>query len=92
VDVEGFEDKVLGGLTEVIPALSFEAFPLDVERSIRCVERLNGLGDYRYRTVYAEQFRWVEPGWQTAAEIVERLRSWSSNEGSGDVYAQLSRE
>ena len=89
VDVEGFEDKVLDGLTEAIPALSFEAFPLDVERSIRCVERLNGLGNYRYRTVYAEKFRWVEPEWIDGKAMVERLRNWAPEQGSGDVYARL---
>jgi FkbM family methyltransferase len=89
VDVEGFEDKVLAGLSQPITALSFEAFPLDVDRSIRCVKRLAELGEYRFRTVEAEQFEWVEPDWLNTAEIVERLRSWSSSEGSGDVYAQL---
>jgi len=92
VDVEGLEDKVLQGLTQPIPALSFEAFPLDVERSIRCVEHLNSLGDYRYRTVLAERFRWTEDDWMSGTDIVQRLRSWSPDEGSGDVYAQLPQD
>ncbi len=89
VDVEGFEDKVLDGLNEAIPALSFEAFPLDVERSLRCVKRLNDLGEYRYRTVQAERFEWVESDWIDAEAIVERLKSWAPESGSGDVYARL---
>jgi len=88
IDVEGFEDKVLQGLSSPIPALSFEAFPMEVERSIRCVERLEGLARYRYRTVFAESFRWVESDWMDAETMVKRLRDWSQDEGSGDVYAQ----
>ena len=89
IDVEGFEDKVLMGLTTAIPALSFEAFPLDVERSLRCIRRLQTLGDYRYRTVRAETFTWVEPEWVDAATMEGILRAWSLEHGSGDVYAQL---
>jgi FkbM family methyltransferase len=91
VDVEGFEDRVLAGLSQPIPALSFEAFPLDVERSIHCVQRLSVLGDYRFRTVQAERFEWVESDWLDTAAIENRLRTWSPNEGSGDVYAQLNQ-
>jgi hypothetical protein len=78
------------GLTTAIPALSFEAFPLDVERSVRCIQRLQTLGDYRYRSVRAETFTWVEPEWVDAATMENILRAWSLEHGSGDVYAQLS--
>ena len=89
IDVEGFEDKVLGGLSTAIPVLSFEAFPLEVERSLVCVDTLMALGDYRFRTVRAEQFRWVESDWVDADTIRKRLQGWTMDEGSGDVYARL---
>lgn len=89
IDVEGFEDKVMAGLSVPIPVLSFEAFPLEVDRSLACVDRLMELGPYRFRTVRAEQFRWVESDWIDAEGIRARLRSWTMDEGSGDVYARL---
>jgi FkbM family methyltransferase len=89
IDVEGFEDKVLAGLSVPIQAVSFEAFPLEVERSIRCVQRLMALGHYRFRTVMAEQFRWADEDWMDADAMVARLRAWDLEAGSGDVYARL---
>jgi len=89
IDVEGFEDRVLGGLSTAIPALSFEAFPLQVERSVACVKTLMKLGDYRFRTVRAEEFRWVEDDWIDGEAMLARLSEWSLDEGSGDIYAQL---
>ena len=89
IDVEGFEDKVMAGLSTPIPVLSFEAFPLEVERSLACIDKLMMLGNYRFRTVRAEQFRWVEPAWMDADAVRERLRYWSIEEGSGDVYAKI---
>ncbi len=89
IDVEGFEDRVLGGLSTAIPALSFEAFPLQVERSVACVKTLMKLGDYRFRTVLAEEFRWVEDDWIDGDAMLARLSEWSLDEGSGDIYAQL---
>lgn len=89
IDVEGLEDKVLAGLSTPIPAVSFEAFPLEVDRSIRCVRRLQRLGPYRFRTVLAEQFRWADPDWMDAATTIDRLRGWGFERGCGDVYAKL---
>ena len=88
IDVEGLEDKVLAGLTTPIAAVSFEAFPLETARSVACVERLMALGDYRFRTVMAESFAWVEDDWVTADAMMERLQAWGLDEGSGDVYAR----
>jgi len=89
IDVEGFEDKVLAGLSSPVRALSFEAFPLDKERSIRCVRRLMELGDYRFRTVRAESFRWVEEDWVTLEDIEASILAQTLEDGSGDIYARL---
>jgi len=89
VDVEGLEDRVLQGLSTPIPALSFEAFPLQIDRSVACVERLVDLGEYQFRTVRAETFRWVQEDWCTAQEMIETLRGRCVADGSEDVYAQL---
>ena len=90
IDVEGFEDKVMAGLSTPIPVLSFEAFPLEVERSLACVDKLMTLGTYRFRTVLAEQFRWVEPEWMDADAVRARLNAWTMQEGSGDVTSASS--
>jgi len=68
--------------------VSFEAFPLDTARSMACVNRLMALGEYRFRTVMAESFEWVEDEWVTADAMMTRLASWGLESGSGDVYAR----
>jgi len=89
VDVEGLEDRVLQGLSQPVRALSFEAYPLQIDRSLACVARLGALGPYLYRTVPAETFRWAQDDWLTAAEITAWLSGRSIADGSEDVYAKL---
>ena len=89
IDVEGFEDRVLAGLSRPIPVLSFEAFPLDKSRSARCIQHLMTLGDYRFRTVLAEQFRWVQDDWVDAQTMLNTVENWNMDTGSGDIYARV---
>jgi FkbM family methyltransferase len=89
IDVEGLEPQVLAGLQTPIPALSFEAFPLHNERSVACVRRIAALGDYRFRFVHAESFRWMQDEWLDAESMAQFLESRTLSDGSGDVYAAL---
>ena len=47
IDVEGFEYRVLSGLSESIPVVAFEFHRETIEEMTRCVGRLGELGDYR---------------------------------------------
>jgi FkbM family methyltransferase len=51
IDVEGFEAEVLGGLSQLVPALSFEFQCVLPEVARSCLERLDDLGAYRYQFV-----------------------------------------
>ena len=85
VDVEGLEDRVLQGLSQPIAALSFEAYPLQIDRSMACIAHLERIGTYRYRTVSAETFRWSQSAWMSADE----MRQWLVSRTIADVYAEL---
>lgn len=75
IDVEGFEDKVLYGLSEPLPALSFEVHPFQPEKIAYCLERLSGLGNYALSYSDRESFE-IEP--------------WTGKVGLfGDIYAEL---
>jgi FkbM family methyltransferase len=89
VDVEGFELDVLRGLSQPLPALSFEYIPVSKERAVQCVERLVKLGDYRFRSSPVETMTWSTPRWLVAEQMIEQLRALRIDEGSGDVYAKL---
>lgn len=90
VDVEGFEPTVLAGLSQPIPALSFEYVPASLEGTLACIEHLCSLGPYRFRTSRVETMRWVQDDWIEAEQIREQLLALGPDAPSGDVYAKLS--
>ena len=87
IDVEGFEHEVLSGLSQPLPALSFEYIPVAIARAIACVERTSALGEYRYRHSRVETHRWAGPNWLEPKAMIEILRAFPTNDRSGDVYA-----
>lgn len=91
IDVEGLELDVLQGLTQPLPAVSFEFIPVAIERAVSCVERLATLGSYEFRPSPVETMRWGTDSWLGVPEISEWLRSQPLQGGSGDVYARLRR-
>lgn len=85
IDVEGFELEVLRGLSQPLPALSFEYLAASNSLAVACVERVMALGAYRFNWSRGEAHRWQSVEWLTAQEMIGRLQSLQS--GSGDVYA-----
>lgn len=89
IDVEGYELDVLRGLSRPIPALSFEYVVAAKDAALACVERLEQLGEYEYNWSPGESHRLQAETWLSAEEMLTYLRSLSTEEGSGDVYARL---
>jgi FkbM family methyltransferase len=89
IDVEGAELDVLKGLSQSIPALSFEFIPATAEMSIGCIERLGQLGNYEYNWRVSEFPRLRSSVWLNLDEMIARLREMSPTDNSGDVYARL---
>lgn len=89
IDVEGFEAVVLAGLSEPLPALSFEFLPVTPDRAIACLERLAELGEYEYNWFRRETHRWELPDWQDRASMTQTLRRAAEQPDSGDVFARL---
>jgi len=59
IDVEGFEDRVLAGLSTALPALSFEFRTIQRDVAMRCLDRLAALGPYRFDYAEGESQRLV---------------------------------
>jgi FkbM family methyltransferase len=91
IDVEGGEHDVLRGLSQPLPALSFEYIPAVVETALRCLERLRELGEYEYNWRVSEFPRLRSPGWLSAQDMAAQLERMPRDSGSGDVYARLMR-
>jgi FkbM family methyltransferase len=82
IDVEGYEATVLGGLTQRVPMLSFEATPHVTSNTEKCLAILQRLGEYEYNFAVGDDFQWLSPQWESAEKIVQRITE------AGDIYAR----
>jgi FkbM family methyltransferase len=89
IDVEGFEEEVLGGLSTAVEILSVEYLPGFPQLSLAVLERVVELGDYRFNPVAGEsgQFLWDE--WLDAPATAAWLASLPASGSSGDLFARL---
>ncbi|MDR7095598.1 FkbM family methyltransferase [Hydrogenophaga laconesensis] len=92
IDVEGFEEEVLLGLSQALPALSFEFVPAVRGVALGCIDRLEALagpGRYRYAVSLGERQRLLKPEGELAASMRDWLRALPVDASSGDVHAWL---
>lgn len=88
IDVEGFEARVLAGLSQAVPALSVEFVAGTLEQTRACVQRLEELADYRYNAVRGERRKMLWPDWRPADAVVDWLAAGADGIASGDLYAR----
>jgi FkbM family methyltransferase len=89
IDVEGFEDRVLRGLSFPVPALSFEFTTIQREVAWASLQRCAELGPYRFDATLGEDHRFVHGRWLEAGEIAQWLDALPAEANSGDIYAVL---
>jgi len=88
IDVEGFEDEVLAGLSRPVAGLSFEFTPEYLESTLRCIDQLCLLGEPEFQLSYGESLEFVLPQWIRGHAIKQRLAE-APAEVFGDVYARF---
>ncbi|MEO1206146.1 MAG: FkbM family methyltransferase [Pseudomonadota bacterium] len=91
IDVEGFEDTVLAGLTSAPRALSFEFTTIQRQTALHALQKLTDLGPYRFDIALGESQTLKfgetrEVGADTMADIIMAL---PHDANSGDIYAVL---
>jgi FkbM family methyltransferase len=89
IDVEGFEADVLSGLSQSVPALSFEFTTIQRDVAVRCLDRLMLFGDYRFDVALGEAQHLTFERWVTATEMRLHIESLPHDANSGDVYCVL---
>jgi FkbM family methyltransferase len=89
IDVEGAELEVLQGLSQALPALSFEYIPAMIETALGCIDRLEQLGHYEYNWRISEWPRLRSPVWRSPNDMAATLTHIPLDSNSGDVYARL---
>ena len=87
IDVEGFEEEALAGLSQPIKALSFEFTTIQREMARACIERCVSLGLSSFNAALGES---QELGsWRSASELARWLDGLPHSANSGDIYARL---
>jgi FkbM family methyltransferase len=89
IDVEGFEEEVLKGLSYPANALSFEFLPASIETALACVNRTASLSRYKFNLSRVETMKFVWDEWREHEEVIKYLAGLSREDRSGDVYALL---
>lgn len=91
IDVEGFEDDVLAGLTRQVRALSFEFTTIQRDVAARCLARIAKLGPYRFDVALGESQRLTFGDWIDADAMASHIAGLPHAANSGDVYAVLAQ-
>lgn len=86
---EGSEAAILAGLTQAVPALSFEFLPWTLEEADTCVARLKKLGPYEFNWSKGETSRLASERWLNDREVLAALRTPEAPRRAGDVYARI---
>jgi FkbM family methyltransferase len=89
IDVEGFEAEVLYGLTNPVPALSFEFTTIQRDVALVALKRCEALGYVRYNAVVGETQALAHEPWVGADAIARWLAALPVEANSGDIYARL---
>lgn len=87
VDVEGFEAKVLQGLSQPPPALSFEFTTIQRAVGIECLQRCVVLGYTQFNAAIGESQTLGE--WRSASALADWLIGLPHSANSGDIYARI---
>lgn len=89
IDVEGYELKVLQGLTAPVPFISFEHTPEMIDEARNCAERLQQISpDYRYNYCLGENLDFVlDQHVDFETFINSTLTEICRHNTFGDVYA-----
>jgi FkbM family methyltransferase len=89
IDVEGFEEQVLLGLSQPVPNLSFEFTTIQRDVALACLNRLAALGPYRFDLALGESHRLHFGDWVEGPQLADYLAGLPHAANSGDIYARL---
>ncbi len=89
IDVEGFEEEVLKGLSTALPALSFEFTTIQRDVALACIERLRGMGRYRFDCALGESQQLSFGNPVSASAMADYIAALPHEANSGDIYATL---
>jgi FkbM family methyltransferase len=89
IDVEGFEESVLKGLTKPIPIISFEFTRELFHETKQCINHLLTIGSVEFNCASGETMKLLFPTWVLQDELYAKLDSMEEIFDWGDIYARF---
>ena len=91
IDVEGFEDKVVQGLSRCPPLLSFEFNHVFLEPALRALDSPL-LQNAALNYTLIDPLKFELPDWITRTDLKNRLLKIGSGPGLGDIFVRTAHE
>jgi FkbM family methyltransferase len=91
IDVEGFEQSVLAGLSTPLEGLSFEFVAGALDEARACLAQLKTLASYRFNVIGGEGRQWWLDAWSSLDWLDDWLARGADGLQSGDIYAVRAR-
>jgi FkbM family methyltransferase len=88
IDVEGFDDHVVRGMSFKPATLTFEFNRLLPDAADRCLKAPTMSSDYEFNFVHGGKMQCVAPVWSMAEPFGKSLDTLAAKEQSGDVIAR----
>lgn len=90
IDVEGFELEVLRGLSQPVPAVSYEFVGEAIETAIQCARHVRSLGLIEFNFSFRESMEMQQERWMDIESLSAALRALPRDDIQvwGDVYAR----
>ena len=92
IDVEGFEQQVLKGLSQPIPYLSFEFHKSFLDDAKACMAHLALLGKPEFNGCFGESMEFIFPTWASASELLLKIEQSTDKDLWGDIYVKYNLE
>jgi FkbM family methyltransferase len=86
IDVEGYEQEVIKGLTQPVKMLSFEFHSSHLDWAEQVVDHLLGLGSYEFNHDTGDNVQLAYPTWLSKNALFNDLRG---RDIYGDIFARL---
>jgi FkbM family methyltransferase len=92
IDVEGYEEEVLKGLTQPIEFISFEyTIPERLDSFLNCLSQLSKIGNFDCNYSVGEQMKLEFDIWVSQETLIKKIREISKESLFGDIYVRLSK-
>jgi FkbM family methyltransferase len=89
IDVEGFESRVIRGMSFNPRFLSFEFGARRKHIALECIANL-GLRGYRFRPILGRAVKFMSTDWMTHEQATSWVNAYSVNQGEyGDMFARF---